>query len=230
MLEIQIFENPDHGSLEWYEQDGTIYLNLEQCARGLGFTQNQNKNGNVYTSVRWERIEGYLKEFGFSPTSGGKGAFIPENIFYRLAMKAKNEVAERFQAWIADEVLPSIRKNGGYALTITPAEMLLRNAQILVEQERKMRDLEKRQQEQEAELKEIAAKMETHPTGWYTVAGYASKIGMNLDIKTAGDLGRKATRLSKQWGKKIQTTPDPRFGKVNVYCPEVLEKVFEEMD
>ena len=40
--------------------------------------------------------------------------YIPENIFYRLAMKAKNETAERFQAWIADEVIPSIRKSGMY--------------------------------------------------------------------------------------------------------------------
>ena len=42
------------------------------------------------------------------------GDFIPENIFYRLAMKAKNETAERFQALIADEVIPTIRKTGGY--------------------------------------------------------------------------------------------------------------------
>ena len=38
----------------------------------------------------------------------------PENVFYRLAMKAKNEAAEKFQAFIADEVIPSIRKHGAY--------------------------------------------------------------------------------------------------------------------
>ena len=40
--------------------------------------------------------------------------YIPENIFYRLAMKAKNETAEKFQALVADEIIPSIRKTGGY--------------------------------------------------------------------------------------------------------------------
>lgn len=45
----------------------------------------------------------------------GLPAFIPENVFYRLAMKAKNAVAEEFQAKIADEVVPSIRKYGMYA-------------------------------------------------------------------------------------------------------------------
>lgn len=97
-----------------YEEDGVVYLNLEAVARGLGFTQ-KAKSGNEV--VRWERINGYLKDLGCIPTSGDD-AYIPENIFYRLAMKAKNEVAERFQALIADEVIPSIRKHGGY---LTPA-------------------------------------------------------------------------------------------------------------
>ena len=63
--------------------------------------------------MRWDRIEGYLSEMGF-PHKWGKNDFIPENIFYRLAMKAKNEVAEKFQAKVADEIIPSIRKHGGY--------------------------------------------------------------------------------------------------------------------
>lgn len=95
--------------IECYEQDGTAYLKLETVARGLGFTQ--EKNGAEY--VRWETINGYLAELGF-PNKLGKDVFIPENIFYRLAMKAKNEAAERFQAKIADEVIPSIRKHGAY--------------------------------------------------------------------------------------------------------------------
>lgn len=98
-----------------YEQDGTAYLRLEDVTRGLGFTQTQNKNGVEYTSVRWERVEQYLAEFGF-PHKWGKDSFIPENIFYRLAMKAKNETAEKFQALVADEIIPSIRKTGGYIM------------------------------------------------------------------------------------------------------------------
>ncbi|WP_311078847.1 hypothetical protein [Paenibacillus polymyxa] len=54
-----------------------------------------------------------MLEFGFSQLVG-KEDFIPVNIFYRLAMKAKNDVAEAFQAKVADEILPSIRKTGGY--------------------------------------------------------------------------------------------------------------------
>lgn len=96
-----------------YEKDGTAYLNLEAVARGLGFTQTQIKNGKEYVSIRWETVFRYLEEIGF-PNKLGKDDFIPENIFYRLAMKAKNETAEKFQAHVADEIIPSIRKTGGY--------------------------------------------------------------------------------------------------------------------
>lgn len=92
-----------------YEKDGTAYLNLEAVARGLGFTQ--TKNGVEY--VKWERVSAYLSELGFSPEVG-KDGYIPENIFYRLAMKAKNETAEKFQALVADEIIPNIRRTGGY--------------------------------------------------------------------------------------------------------------------
>lgn len=109
-----------------YEQDGTAYLKLEDVARGLGFTQ--YKNGVEY--VKWERVNTYLSELKFSPEVG-KDGFIPESIFYRLAMKAKNETAERFQAFIAEEVIPSIRKHGGY-LTPEKVEEALLNPDVLI--------------------------------------------------------------------------------------------------
>ena len=61
--------------IECFEKNGTAYLKLEAVARGLGFTQTQNKNSIDYISVRWERVEGYLEEIGF-PHKWGKDDFI----------------------------------------------------------------------------------------------------------------------------------------------------------
>ena len=94
-----------------YEQDGTAYLKLEDVARGLGFTE---KKGDT-DYIMWRRVDKYLAELHFG-TSAERPDFIPENIFYRLAMKAKNETAEKFQALVADEIIPSIRKTGGYMM------------------------------------------------------------------------------------------------------------------
>ena len=106
--------------IDCYEKDGVAYLKLETVARGLGFTRIANSGNEV---VRWERVNKYLSEIGFVPTSGHDG-FIPENVFYRLAMKAKNKTAEAFQAKVADEVIPSIRKHGMYITSDKMVEIL----------------------------------------------------------------------------------------------------------
>lgn len=125
-----------HG-VDCYEKDGIVYLRLETVARGLGFTRIAESGNEV---VRWERVDGYLRDLGV-PTCG-HDAFIPENIFYRLAMKAKNETAERFQAKIADEVIPTIRRTGSYsARPMTLAEQALAQAQILVDHEKQLANL-----------------------------------------------------------------------------------------
>lgn len=109
--------------IECYEKDGVVYLKLETVARGLGFTKTETKNGTEYTTIRWERVFGYLKEFGFDH-KWSKDDFIPENVFYRLAMKAKNEVAEAFQAKVADEIIPTIRRRGAYMTEDTIDRMI----------------------------------------------------------------------------------------------------------
>ena len=107
--------------MECYEKDGTAYLKLETVARGLGFTTVATSGNEV---VRWSRVEGYLLDLGFRGFD--RDGFIPENIFYRLAMKAKNEVADKFQAKVADEIIPSIRKTGGYGFKPMSPEQMMR--------------------------------------------------------------------------------------------------------
>ena len=103
-----------------YEKEGTAYLHLETVARGLGFTRTAESGNEV---GRWDRVEKHLSELGV-PTCGHDG-YIPENIFYRLAMRAKNAAAETFQAKIADEVIPSIRRHGAYMTPETLKAALL---------------------------------------------------------------------------------------------------------
>ena len=113
MNEIEII---NISGVDCYEKDGIVYLNLETVARGLGFTKRAESGNEV---VNWTRVRGYLADLGVVQKCT-TGDYIPENIFYRLAMKAKNEAAEAFQAKSADEVIPSIRKHGAY---MTPDTM-----------------------------------------------------------------------------------------------------------
>lgn len=113
-----------------YEETGVAYLKLEDVARGLGFTQAETKNGTEYVTVRWKRVFDYLEEFGFDH-KWSKDGYIPENIFYRLCMKANNPVAEKFQILVSDVILPQIRKTGSYSIVQAdpnlPPELALAN-------------------------------------------------------------------------------------------------------
>ena len=91
--------------------DGSIAISAEDTAIGFGWTQ--EKNGKIY--VKWERLNSFCREMGFSPQVG-KDDYIPESLFYRLGMKASNATAEKFQNWLALDVIPSIRKTGSYEM------------------------------------------------------------------------------------------------------------------
>ncbi|WP_273712447.1 BRO family protein [Leuconostoc mesenteroides] len=107
MNEVQVFDR-----LKVKEENGQVLFDAESTAIGLGIST-VAKSGNVV--ARWSRVNDYLD----SATSGGKiqkGDFITEPQFYKLAIKANNETAEKFQDWVTSEVLPSIRKTGGYKI------------------------------------------------------------------------------------------------------------------
>lgn len=108
MNELQLF-NFEGNDLAVKEIKGQVYFNVEQAAFGLGLVK--ISKGKEY--ARWERVNDYL---GLSKSGQlvKRGDFITEPQFYKLAIKANNPVAEKFQDWVTSEVLPSIRKHGAY--------------------------------------------------------------------------------------------------------------------
>lgn len=169
MKELQII-NID--GIECYEKDEVAYLKLETVARGLGFTE--AKNGKEY--VMWRRVDGYLTELGFG-TSAERPEYIPENIFYRLAMKAKNDTAEKFQAKVADEIIPSIRKHGIYA-TDNVIDQILDNPDFGIELLTRLK--EERAARVEAERKNAIL---MHVNKTYTMTEIAKELGMRSAIQ-----------------------------------------------
>lgn len=113
--EIQIFKNKQL-NLQMrtiQNSDGSISVNAEDTARGFGWVDNSKSATSGESYIRWNTINGYLKEFGFSQEVA-KDDYIPESLFYLLGMKAKNKLAKEFQKWLAVDVIPSIRRTGSY--------------------------------------------------------------------------------------------------------------------
>ena len=117
---VQVFDN-----LKVKEVNGQVMFDAETAAIGLGLTE--TKKGVLY--VRWRTLKNYLSQ------EVAKGDFITEPQFYKLAIKANNETAERFQAWVTEEVLPSIRKTGSYGVRELTQDEIVGKA-FLIEHER----------------------------------------------------------------------------------------------
>lgn len=117
--EIKAFENEELGlSVRTVlNEDGSISVNAEDTAIGFGWVQ--EKKGKIYP--RWETLNGFCLDLGF-PNKLGKDDYIPESLYYLLGMKANNERAQKYQRWLAMEVLPTLRKTGSYEMPKQKAE------------------------------------------------------------------------------------------------------------
>lgn len=113
MKDIQVFNNPEFGELRTIEEGDKIYFVATDAARMLGYA----KPSNAVSA----HCKGALKR-GI-PTSGGVQQMnvIPEGDLYRLIANSELPSAEKFESWVFDEVLPSIRKTGSYSMPkVTP--------------------------------------------------------------------------------------------------------------
>ena len=106
MNDLQVFQNSEFGELRVLEQDGKPYFPATACAKVLGY----KRPADAITA----RCKGSVKYR--VPTNGGNQElkFIPEGDLYRLIVHSKLPAAERFEKWVFDEVLPSIRRTGSY--------------------------------------------------------------------------------------------------------------------
>lgn len=126
MNDLKVFSSTEFGELGVMLIDGKEYFPASQCAKILG-----------YVSPR-DAIQKRCKEDGVAKCdvidSLGRTQqmkFINEGNLYRLIVSSKLPSAEKFERWVFDEVLPSIRKNGSYG-EINIEELVTKTATAVV--------------------------------------------------------------------------------------------------
>ena len=106
MNQMEIFKNPEFGSIRTFEQNGEVLFCGKDIAQALGYRRPA------------DAIAAHCKGVCVLPTPSNGGIqqmkFIPEGDVYRLIVHSKLPSAERFERWVFDEVLPSIRQHGAY--------------------------------------------------------------------------------------------------------------------
>ena len=128
MDKLMIFNNPEFGEIRTIEEDGKVLFCGSDVAKALGYAKPPNAIDR--------HCKGALKRGIPHPQSPDKTIemnFIPEGDIYRLAAKSELPGAERFESWIFDEVLPSIRRNGGYIAKqeeLSPEELMAKALKV----------------------------------------------------------------------------------------------------
>lgn len=106
---IQVFNNEEFGSVRTIIDGESILFCAKDVASALGY---KDPNDAVRTHCKW--VVKRPLPHPQSPEKQIEASFIPENDVYRLIMRSKLPSAEKFEAWVMDDVLPTIRKTGGY--------------------------------------------------------------------------------------------------------------------
>ena len=122
MNDLKVFENSEFGAVRTAEIDGKPYFVASDVAKALGY-----KRPNDAVSHHCRYTVKCSIPHPQSKTKTLEVNVIPEGDLYRLVANSELPNAQRFEIWVFDDVLPSIRKHGMYA-----TEELLANPDLLI--------------------------------------------------------------------------------------------------
>lgn len=151
MNEIQIFNSSEFGEIRTVEIDNKPYFIASDVAKALGYSK---PNNAISAHCKYTLKQGIATKQG----NMSEMVVIPESDVYRLIIRSKLPQADKFERWVFDEVLPSIRKHGGYISgqeNLSDEELL---AKALLVAQRKIAERDRVIQQQEEKIEEMKPK------------------------------------------------------------------------
>lgn len=109
MNEIKLFESPEFGSVRTLEENGKVLFCGSDVAKALGYVR-----PNDAVSAHCRYTVKHRIPHPQNPDKQIEMTFIPEGDVYRLMARSELPGADKFESWIFDEVIPSIRRTGSY--------------------------------------------------------------------------------------------------------------------
>ena len=204
MSDLQIFNNEEFGQVRIVEIEGKPYFVGKDVANALGYSNPRD--------AILRHCKGVVKHDSFKE-GGQMIALIPEGDMYRLITHSKLESAERFEGWVFDEVLPTIRKHGIYA-TDNVIDNIMNNPDFGIQLLTKLK--EERAARVEAERRNAIL---THVNKTYTM----TEIAKELNMKSATQLNRLLAE------KKIQYHVNGTWVMYSKYSALGYEEIKQEV-
>ncbi len=152
MNELKVFENAEFGKIRGVEIDGESWLVGKDVAERLGYAD-PNKAIAMHVDD-----EDKLNDKTSSSLGQRGGWLINESGLYSLVLGSKLPNAKKFKRWVTSEVLPAIRKHGGY-LTAEKVEEALLNPDVLIRLATELKDEREQRKALESKVAEDAPKV-----------------------------------------------------------------------
>ena len=189
MNDLKIFKNEEFGQLSVIVRNNKEYIEAIEVATILGYsnprdavTRHCDKEGVVFSDVRV--VTGTRKDNSKAFKVVTK-KFIDEGNLYRLIIKSKLPNAKRFEKWVMEEVLPSIRKHGAY-MSEEVINKTLNNPDFIIEIATKL----KYEREQRKLLEEKANHLEATITVDKPYTNFGKSIATSSDAITIGQFAK----------------------------------------
>ena len=194
--ELRTFTKEEFGTVRTMMIDGEAYFCAKDVATALGYARPRDA---VERHCKGAVKHGVLTEGGNQEMS-----FIPEGDIYRLVMRSKLPSAEKFESWVMDEVLPQIRKTGGYIPVkeddddnVIMARALLIAQKTIEEKDKQLKE----EREQKKKLEVMNAAKDQVICELKPKADYTDEIlkcpGTVTITQIAKDYGMSGTKMNK---------------------------------
>lgn len=153
MSELKVFNHKQFGELEVLIIDDKEYFPANDIARKLGYL---NPSDAVNRHCRKDGV--VFHEVIDSLKRKQQKKFITEGNLYRLISKSELPDAEKFESWVFDEVLPTIRKHGAY-MTPEKIEEVLLNPDTLIKLATNLKEEQEKRKQAERVIEEQKPKV-----------------------------------------------------------------------
>ena len=186
---IMVFEGHN---VEIFEFNGQVLFNPKHVAECLNIADVNSSIRNFNKSQVIKLKNSDMHDMQIRKLNNAGEKFLTESGVYKLIFKSHKEEAERFQNWVTDEVLPSIRKHGLYMTQVT-LEKTIKDPDFLInilKELKKEREL-KVQAQKEKQIAEDQRDLLIHQKKLYTSTEIAKELGLNSAKKLNDILHQK---------------------------------------
>lgn len=118
---VKVFENEEFGDVEILIENGEPLFELYSTGMALGYVT--KAKGRIYPHK--DRIEKIVKNAGIASVVHGVKLYLTEPMLYDFLLESKNSNGRKFRRWVVNEVIPSIRKTGGYTIQSKPDSYMI---------------------------------------------------------------------------------------------------------